>query len=71
MRNAVLAVWAGNMPCIVPVTALAEYFNDKSIKTRFGKLSLHKRGLVGFLYSGGKIAVGDTIIVVPPNARYG
>jgi hypothetical protein len=66
-RFAVLAVWGENNPCTIVGEAFAKHFEDKRYISLFPKKAKGLRGIVGSVYSSGKIKAGDTVIAMVPN----
>lgn len=60
-RTAVLAVWAENQPCPVPHQNIIDAYDG--IHKPFATAARHRRGIVGFVYCGGKIKVGDPVFI--------
>jgi len=66
-RSAILAVWGENEPCPVPHENIKAAFPDAT--GAFASIARHRRGVVGFVYCGGPIKVGDPVYVHPRAAR--
>lgn len=72
VRSAVIAVWGPNDPCVTAGGELELAFPDENnVAGRFVKAAVGKRGVVGFVYSSGFIAGGDTVIAhIPKQELY-
>ena len=55
----VLAVWAENTPCVSLAESFAKKHNSPELGRRLLSYSLHRRGVMGFVYSSGLVRVGD------------
>lgn len=64
--QAILAVWEENGPCETVGARLEELYGTPRLKTEFVKAAQHRRGLMGFVYAAGRVAVGDEVRVYPP-----
>lgn len=60
-RACSLLVCDRNNPCLEPGKNIAEYFADEKLDTMFPKAAMGRRGLVGIVYTSGKIKVGDKV----------
>ncbi len=64
----ILAVWRRNTPCSVVGKRLESHYpGRKGLSDRFKKAAKKRRGLVGFVISGGHIRVGDVVEVYTPD----
>lgn len=66
-RSAIFAVWDENSPCPTPHKNIKAAFPDAT--GAFASVARHRRGVVGFVYCGGPIKVGDPVYVHPRAAR--
>ncbi len=68
----VLAVWGENNPCVVPHRNIQEHYPDRQLTQPFAKAGKDLRGVVGFVYCGGKIKLGDSVTIwIPANHPIG
>jgi hypothetical protein len=68
MRTAVVMVWRENTPCVGPGEVIQSQFPGiPGLAQRFPKAAMHRRGVVGMVYSSGFIAPGDQVIAVIPD----
>lgn len=66
-RSTILTVAAPNEPCHIPGDVIAEKNQgSKAMVRSFVREAAGKRGLVGFVYSGGFVKEGDTVTAVVP-----
>lgn len=66
-RSAILAVWDENGPCPLPNDNIRRAFPEAA--GVFSSIARHRRGIVGVVYCGGPIKVGDPVFVHPRVAR--
>ncbi len=65
--QAILAVWGENGPCHVIGERLADlYKKEPGIGKKVITEAEGKRGVMGLVYSAGRIEVGDEVLVYPP-----
>ena len=65
-RSAVLYVHGENTPCEIPAGNIAHRYPDQAPVEPFQKAAIHKRGVVGVIYSSGFIHEGDTAVFKLP-----
>lgn len=64
----ILAVWRQNTPCSVVGKRLQSHYpGRKGLSDRLKKVADESRGLVGSVFSGGHIRVGDMVMVFTPD----
>jgi MOSC domain-containing protein YiiM len=62
-----LTIEGENQPCTGPGEAVEVHYPDRAgLASQFPKQAMHLRGLVGWVTSPGRIAVGDQVEVHPP-----
>jgi hypothetical protein len=68
--GAALVVDWENQPCTGPGGVIATHYGDASLRSRFVKAALEKRGFTAWVERTGSIAVGDAVQVVMPPQRH-
>ena len=58
-----------NQPCTGPGGVIATHYGDASLRSRFVKAALEKRGFTAWVERTGPISVGDAVTVVLPPQR--
>ena len=58
-----------NQPCTGPGTVIAEHYGDPTLRSRFVKAALEKRGFTAWVECIGTIHLGDAVTVVVPPQR--
>ncbi len=58
-----------NQPCTGPGTVIAEHYGDPTLRSRFVKAALEKRGFTAWVECIGTVRVGDAVTVVVPPQR--
>jgi MOSC domain-containing protein YiiM len=67
--GAALVVDWENQPCTGPGTVIAEQCGDASLRSRFVKAALEKRGFTAWVECTGNVHLGDAVTVVVPPQR--
>ena len=67
--GAALVVDWENQPCTGPGTVIADHYGNPSLRSRFVKAALEKRGFTAWVECTGIIQLGDTVTVVVPSQR--
>jgi hypothetical protein len=67
--GAALVVDWENQPCTGPGTVIADTYGDPSLRSRFVKAALEKRGFTAWVECTGSIQLGDAVTVVVPPQR--
>lgn len=60
-----VAIDGDNEPCVISGGAVARALGDQSLKSRFVKAAMGRRGLVGWVEAEGVIRQGESVTVVP------
>lgn len=68
--GAALVVDWENQPCTGPGGVIATHYGDASLRSRFVKAALEKRGFTAWVERTGSLAVGDAVQVVIPPQRH-
>jgi hypothetical protein len=63
--GACVAIDGHNVPCVLSGGALARACDDPTLRHRFVKAAMGKRGLVGWVEAEGLIRRGESVTVVP------
>jgi MOSC domain-containing protein YiiM len=62
----ILVVWEENTPCDTVGERLENYHKVSGLKTRLIAATNGRRGVMGFVFSHGRVNVGDEVQVYPP-----
>ena len=65
-KQAILAVWEENGPCKTVGKRLADLHDDATLTSKFVEAAYRRRGLMGFVLSGGYINEGDLVHAYSP-----
>jgi hypothetical protein len=58
-----------NQPCTGPGTVIAEHYGNPTLRARFVKAALEKRGFTAWVECTGFVRLGDSVTVVVPPQR--
>lgn len=65
-KQAILAVWEENGPCLTAGMRVQEHYGIPGLAFRFVEAANKRRGVMGFVLAPGTIATGDKVLLYPP-----